>query len=1111
MTLNIPRVRQYLAAFDFETLFIEELGWDRHAADLELTVSGQRYPLHAFAEKRGVQVFECRAETAAKMPDFKSQRKIETQLRRAAREHLVIYTDAAKTKQVWKPVEFRGHEFYPGHQSGDSLIEKLQSIQIPLDEEEALDLLGAVHKIRDAFDRDRITKRFYDYFQKEQKAFLGFIAGIQAEADRQWYASLMLNRLMFVYFIQRKGFLDRDKDYLRNRLRMVQLRKGKGKFHTFYRYFLLALFHQGFSTQPDERELDADLQDLLGDVPYVNGGLFDVHELERDNPKIDIPDEAFERIFGFFDQYEWTLDTRPLHSDKEINPDVLGYIFEKYINQKQMGAYYTKEDITDYISRNTIIPYLFDEARKNCAVAFQPGSALWRLLQETPDRYIYPAVRKGVIDDKGEIVSTPAEIEQGIEEVAKRDGWNRPAGAEYALPTETWREYAARRQRCLEVRQRLAGGGIAQVNDLITYNLDIRRFAEDAILSSEGPELLRAFYHAITGITVLDPTCGSGAFLFAALNILEPLYEACLDRMRTFVEELAAGSPRPYSGEGQGVRAMRHSPKKFEDFRAVLEEVARHPNPTYFVLKSIIVKNLYGVDIMEEAVEICKLRLFLKLVSQVDQVRQLEPLPDIDFNIRPGNTLVGFATLDDVRRTVLAKLADKELKAQVSRVVEDAEIVDRAFQEFHKMQTVHGMNAGEFAAQKRELRERLDALDDQLDHYLAGEYAISADKKDIEMWQTSHQPFHWFAEFFGIMRRGGFSVIIGNPPYVEYSKVRRAYRINGYESEASGNLYAFCIERSFSVLARGSRFGFIVQAPIVSTQRMSHVRKLLRAQSDFLAVSTYDDRPSKLFDGMHHCRLAIVIARKGSGDDLRFIETTRYNKWYKEERSHVFETLQYLTLAAEQACDILPKFRSPTELAIYSKLQSMRNTIGEMMSNASRAKYHIYYKITGVGHWFAFTLEAPKFWRDGGQGSSTRENTADFEKKLLRDTAFCCLCSSLHYWVYQARTNCRDFNPSDLQYLPVPQSVLGGLPEFGSLATDIMRRLEETSDEGSGTYSVGGSVRYQKFKPRTAKEYFDQVDALLAQHYGFTDEELDFILNYDIKYRLGQDDEEEDE
>ena len=52
---------------------------------------------------------------------------------------------------------------------------------------------------------------------------------------------------------------------------------------------------------------------------------------------------------------------------------MLGYIFEKYINQKQMGAYYTKEDITEYISQNTIIPFLLDEARKGCAVAFASG------------------------------------------------------------------------------------------------------------------------------------------------------------------------------------------------------------------------------------------------------------------------------------------------------------------------------------------------------------------------------------------------------------------------------------------------------------------------------------------------------------------------------------------------------------------------------------------------------------------------------------------------------------------------------------------------------------------------------------------------------------------
>ena len=76
------------------------------------------------------------------------------------------------------------------------------------------------------------------------------------------------------------------------------------------------------------------------------------HQIEQLYGKtIAIPDKAFEKLFEFFDAYHWHLDERPLKADNEINPDVLGYIFEKYINQKQMGAYYTKEDITDYISR----------------------------------------------------------------------------------------------------------------------------------------------------------------------------------------------------------------------------------------------------------------------------------------------------------------------------------------------------------------------------------------------------------------------------------------------------------------------------------------------------------------------------------------------------------------------------------------------------------------------------------------------------------------------------------------------------------------------------------------------------------------------------------------
>ncbi|HEY7029691.1 MAG TPA: DNA methyltransferase, partial [Thermomicrobiales bacterium] len=961
-------------------------------------------------------------------------------------------------------------------------LQALAGVRFTLEEEETLDITLATERLQRSFDKDRVTKKFYDRFQKEHAAFLKFIQGIQNETDQKWYASLMLNRLMFVYFIQKKGFLDGDLDYLKHRLERLRRQHGDGQFHTFYRHFLRRLFHEGLG-QP-ETQRTPDLDDLLGVVPYLNGGLFDVHELEHEYTGVDIPDEAFEKLFAFFDAYTWHLDDRPLRNDNEINPDVLGYIFEKYVNQKQMGAYYTKEDITEYIAKNTIIPFLFDAAKKDCPIAFRPDSYVSKLLRENPDDYIYGPVQKGVDLD------LPPNIAAGLADIAQRGDWNRPADSAFALPTETWREHIARRRRYEDVWLKLAGGDVAEVDDLITLNLNVRQFALDVITSAEGPELVRAFYKAISNITVLDPTCGSGAFLFAALNILEPLYDACLDRMEEFVAQLDQSSEP-------------HSPKKFSDFRDILAERDKHPNTCYFILKAIILNNLYGVDIMAEAVEICKLRLFLTLVAQVETADQIEPLPDIDFNIRAGNTLVGYATLKEAMDAISRKL---DFENTAKKVEDEAWEIDSRLRSFRGQQSKFGGVVTH--ADKEEVRHLVARLDATLNRYLAMEYGIDEHSfprdytQQFEAWRASHQPFHWFTEFYGIMNSGGFDVIIGNPPYIEYSRVRNTYRILNFKTETCGNLYAPCIERSYSLLRYAGRFGFIVQAPIVSTQRMDEVRNILSRQSDLLLYSTYDDRPSKLFVGMHHCRVAIVLSRKNTSSVNQRLGTTRYHKWYEEERSNLFPCVRYVLLPPENITDVIPKSGSDLEVGLYLRVLAEPVRLGALIQDSH---FRIYYKITGVGHWFAFTTHPPRFWRDGIEGSSTRESSVGFPSKLIRDTAFCWLWSTCHYWLYQARTNCRDFNPSDLESVPMPAAAAFGLSEFDEKADRLMSCLDETSAVSSASYAVGGTVSQQKYRPRFAKPIIDEIDRVLARHYGFTDEELDFIINYDIKYRMGRD------
>ena len=528
----------------------------------------------------------------------------------------------------------------------------------------------------------------------------------------------------------------------------------------------------------------------------------------------------------------------------------------------------------------------------------------------------------------------------------------------------------------------------------------------------------------------------------------------------------------------------------------------KHPSERYFILKSIVLNNLYGVDIMEEAVEICKLRLFLKLVAQLETYDQIEPLPDIDFNVRAGNTLVGFTSLDAVRQamTIMPNGQRRQVfpedQAALDRINEEAEIASAAFNQFRWQQTIYSDDSHITAEHKAELRDRLRSLADELDRHLAREYGVDLKKTAAyNAWRASHQPFHWFVEFYGIMTKGGFDVVIGNPPYVEYSKVKREYTIRGYETERCGNLYAFVMERSKLIAQSEGNLSMIVPVALVSTQRMKLLHHVLETKSDCW-FSNYSMRPGKLFD-LADQALTIFVSRKPKSAPETF--STAYQKWHSEARDFLFPTLPYTPVPRKRFSFWVPKFGHKLENNLLEQLTSIPTTMSDFVG---RSQYKVFYRNTGGRYWKVFTDFAPTFSLNGVPGSSSRGTTFALTQEEHVRSSVAVLSSSLFWWWYTATSNMRDLNPSDWQSFPVGKSAIDD-STIQLLGNKYIADLQANSVLEHSQRRTGNVVN-QLFKVHNSKPIVDEIDGVLAKHYGFSDEELDFIINYDIKYRMGR-------
>jgi hypothetical protein len=445
---------------------------------------------------------------------------------------------------------------------------------------------------------------------------------------------------------------------------------------------------------------------------------------------------------------------------------------------------------------------------------------------------------------------------------------------------------------------------------------------------------------------------------------------------------------------------------------------------------------------------------------------------------------VGYATLADLNKAgeQISAFGDDEKQA----IIEEADVVSMAYSRFKDAQLVMHSNPKAYKAAKDELNNRLSVLNDKLNKYLAVTYlGPTASKKVYDTWLASHQPFHWLAEFYTTIAQGGFDVIIGNPPYVEISDVIKQYKIRGLSLVETGNLYSVCLERFISFMKEKGRYGVIVPISSVSTPRMLPLMKLMTQAFAPLYVSNFAVRPGKLFIGTD-MNLNIILGEKQKPRIAAEIRSTRYNRWQEEYRPYLFENLSYTTTCMQNGSSSIPKIGSAEENVLMQKLAK----------HASLARYQLPASNADIVYYHS----GGRYFRKCIREKLSNEYKELVVEKGMGDAVICLLSSSLYYWFWIAISDCYHVTKRDINVLPVPDSLVKDA-FFRQLADLLILDLNKHAKTQIRNRADGSQRNEVNFQVGKSKLIIDQIDRALAKHYGFAKEELDFIINYDIKYR----------
>ena len=501
-------------------------------------------------------------------------------------------------------------------------------------------------------------------------------------------------------------------------------------------------------------------------------------------------------------------------------------------------------------------------------------------------------------------------------------------------------------------------------------------------------------------------------------------------------------------------------------------------------IKSQIIKsNIYGVDIEQGAVDIARLRFWLSLV--VDETTPT-PLPNLDYKIMQGNSLLEWYEGVD-----LSTLTQRKGDGCVELFDDLADVYRRQLR-----QAISDYYGETDHTRKATLHQKIsEAIDEQLkeQHYAVDLSGINVSANThFFLWHT------WFNEVFNRPSgRNGFDIVIGNPPYgakltarekATYKKLYQSAKTIKGKQKGSLDTYSLFIELGYELLRKDGVASMIVPISVTSSDSLSGLHQLLFANCGDIYLSSYAVRPKPVFENAM-VNTSILSLRKTLSASKKIYATKMYRRGKEFNLQQLLDNLSFVEVSKYLLYGRIPKIGTTEEQTILKKLSEHKRLREFIRKKGST----IVYRSAGGRYFKVIT---------------PYRNNSSAERVLYFDKAYssaigAILSSSLSFWFYQIYSDNLNWKSYEIEEFRIPNlgdqecKVLSTL--YNEYLEDIERNAEVRETTGSSSYNI---TSFKNYRIGKSKHIIDKIDDYIGLLYGLTCEEIKFVKEYEIKFRL---------